>query len=293
MVSRTGSYYGEAFMGAREVTQVDTLSPTIFNVVVDLVVRHWLAVMVEGAEDWGKRGQEGRHQTTLFYVGDGMVASLDPQLLQGAFSALVGMFDRVGMRTNSGKTFDMVCRPCNAAGTQSESAYGQRMAVEEHTYRERQKGQVPRRECGVDMAEVSLAGHRMTHHERSVEERWSCKTSSTGEDPRMYHMAFSAKGVPWSCLAEGCPGRAATRKAMRVHVLHRNFLYTMVLLEERNIPHPWCPRCDMLVPWRTLNGRQPATAQCARGSEWKRWRLEEEELRWITERAFEAYGATL
>ena len=40
MVARAGGYYGEAFKGARGVTQGDPLSPNIFNVVVDVVVRH-------------------------------------------------------------------------------------------------------------------------------------------------------------------------------------------------------------------------------------------------------------
>ena len=43
------------------VTQGDPLSPTILNVVVDAVVFHWVYVMVEGAEERGKCGQEGRH----------------------------------------------------------------------------------------------------------------------------------------------------------------------------------------------------------------------------------------
>ena len=40
MVSRVGGYYGTGFKGERGVTQGDLLSPTIFNVVVDVVVRH-------------------------------------------------------------------------------------------------------------------------------------------------------------------------------------------------------------------------------------------------------------
>ena len=40
MVARAGGYYGTAFGGERGVTQGDPLSPTIFNVVVDAVVRH-------------------------------------------------------------------------------------------------------------------------------------------------------------------------------------------------------------------------------------------------------------
>ena len=42
MVARAGRYYGKGFKGERGVTQGDPLSPTIFNVVVDAVVRHWL-----------------------------------------------------------------------------------------------------------------------------------------------------------------------------------------------------------------------------------------------------------
>ena len=43
--------------------------------------------------------------------------------LQGEFSTLVGLFDRVIMRNNVGKTVVMVFRPCQAEGTQSEAAY--------------------------------------------------------------------------------------------------------------------------------------------------------------------------
>ena len=39
-VTRAGGYYGKVFKGKRGVTQGDPLSSTIFNVVVDAVVRH-------------------------------------------------------------------------------------------------------------------------------------------------------------------------------------------------------------------------------------------------------------
>ena len=41
MVARAGGYYWTDFLGERGVTQGDPLSPTIFNVVVGAVVRHW------------------------------------------------------------------------------------------------------------------------------------------------------------------------------------------------------------------------------------------------------------
>ena len=80
---------------------------------------------------------------------------------------------------------------------------------------------------------------------------------------------------------------------MRVHFLHLHVRNTVVILEEGNLSHPQCIRCDMLVPCRALNGRHPDTAQCARGRERKRQSLAEEELKERSERDFKAYGETL
>ena len=67
--------------------------------------------------------------------------------------------------------------------------------------------------------------------------------------------------------------------AIRVHFLHQRILDTVVILEEVNLPHPWCTQCNMMVPWQALNGRHPATSQCARGDERKKRRLAEAERR--------------
>ena len=74
MVARAGGYYGTAFWGDIGVTQGDPLSPTIFNVVVDAVVRHWVTGVIAEAKAQGELGKEGRHQAALFYADDGMVA---------------------------------------------------------------------------------------------------------------------------------------------------------------------------------------------------------------------------
>ena len=66
MVANVGGYYRAMFKGARGVTQGDPLSPTIINMVVNAVVRHWVTVMVESAEERGRRRHEGRHQNALF-----------------------------------------------------------------------------------------------------------------------------------------------------------------------------------------------------------------------------------
>ena len=95
------------------------------------MVHHWVTMALDKAEKRGERGWEGKHQAaltlTFLYADDGMVVSSNPRWLQWAFNALVILFERVGLRTNVENTISMVCRPCQAAGTKSEVAYGQKM----------------------------------------------------------------------------------------------------------------------------------------------------------------------
>ena len=51
MVANVGGYFGSSFQGFRVVTQGVPLSPTILNVVVGAVVRHWVKRIVESADE--------------------------------------------------------------------------------------------------------------------------------------------------------------------------------------------------------------------------------------------------
>ena len=136
MVAREGGHYGKYFKGDRGVTQGDPLSTTILNVVVDAVVRHWVNGLVNEAEGKGETGREGRHQSVVFYAENSMVVSSDPAWLQGAFSALVAIFDRVVLVTNVGKTVSMVCHPCWAgSGNRTKEAYSRRLTGWENLMR--------------------------------------------------------------------------------------------------------------------------------------------------------------
>ena len=64
-----------------------------------------------------------------------MVALYDTRWIQGAFNTLVGLFCRVGLRTNVGKTVGIVFRPCQGAGNLLEAAYGRRITGGRPTYR--------------------------------------------------------------------------------------------------------------------------------------------------------------
>ena len=59
MVARAVGYYGSPFPGEIGFTQGDPLPPTIFNVVMDAVVRHWESLLVAERERVDSSGDKG------------------------------------------------------------------------------------------------------------------------------------------------------------------------------------------------------------------------------------------
>ena len=99
----------------------------------------------------------------VFYADDGMVGASDPEWLQGAFSALVAIFNRVGLQTNVDKTVSMACLPCRAgSGNRTAEGYRRQITGDGKSFRERQRERVACRECGAELAAGSLSSHLMT-----------------------------------------------------------------------------------------------------------------------------------
>ena len=130
---------------------------------MDAVFRHWIEGLVTETTEKGETGMEGRHQSAVFYADDGMVISSDPAWLQGAFSALVAIFNRVGLRTNVNKTVSMACHHCRAGSINRTTAgYSRRLTGVRKTFKERQRERVACGECGTEIAAGSMSSHMMT-----------------------------------------------------------------------------------------------------------------------------------
>ena len=122
MVAREGCYYATPFKGSRGVTQGNIISPTIFNILVDVVIRHWEMVMAEEEEVPERFGRAVQNLAVLFYADEGILSSQWPSRIQETLDFLMGIFDRVGMRKYIDKMAGMVCQPCSTAGRKSEVA---------------------------------------------------------------------------------------------------------------------------------------------------------------------------
>ena len=121
VVAKQSGYHGDPFGVTRGVTQGDIISPTIFNVIADAVIRYWLHTVSDiETEAITGVGENITERAALFYADDGLLASPDKEWLQQSFPVLVDLFARVGLRTNTDKTKVMVMLPASIRTYYSE-----------------------------------------------------------------------------------------------------------------------------------------------------------------------------
>ena len=113
-----GGNYSMAQRSFRGLTQGSPLSSTIFNKFVDIVVHNWVSMVVGYTGGQDRLGREEIHRDTFFYMLYGLVASTDPEWLQGAFETLIGLLYKVRLRINASKKVGILCCPCLAVRTQ-------------------------------------------------------------------------------------------------------------------------------------------------------------------------------
>ena len=108
VVPKDGSLFGQPFRMERGVTQGIPLSPKIFNILVDAVVRAVLMELCGPREAHHRFGWAAGEQKIFFYVDNVRIAGRNPIWFQTTLIDMVRMFDRVGLLKNLGNTKAMV-----------------------------------------------------------------------------------------------------------------------------------------------------------------------------------------
>ena len=223
MVCRASGRYGPVFKAGRGVTQGGPLSPKIFNIMVDAIVREWLRTLKVEETDMPQLVKDTVIHLflALFYADDAFIASTDKVLLQNAMDILVALFERVGLRTNVQKT-------------QQETMLDGKIRIQlsDPVYNNMQNGfntaaQFNRRAvkcdiCQKDLKASSLQSHMETQHgrfftrERVIDREWL-----EDREPERYPCWQGMDGI-WHCPVPGCYGSNTKKWAVRWHFSTRH-----------------------------------------------------------------------
>ena len=111
IVDIKGRYYSSLFKVHQGVTHGDLLSLTIFTMMVDAVIRHWVAMVEVDEAVLDRFVWEVQCLAVFFYADEELITSPRPAQIQSALDVLTGLFGVVVLYTNVDKMVGMLFQP--------------------------------------------------------------------------------------------------------------------------------------------------------------------------------------
>ena len=138
------------------------MSPVIFNVMVDAVVRHWRATDSTGID----------LETLLFYADDGLLAGTDAQQVQESLDVITKGFLSVGLKMNVTKTEYITMEGGKRVVRFSNEAYERQCMGRGKTHRQKSLEKVTCELCGTKVNRQ----HIPVHQKREIHARMGGKS---------------------------------------------------------------------------------------------------------------------
>jgi hypothetical protein len=253
MVPRQLGYFGKPFRAHRGVRQGDIISPLIFNIMVDAVVRHWRHLK-----------QDPTDESVVFYADDGLLTGTDAVLAQDSIDILTKGFASLGLKMNATKTEFLVMKGGHSTVQIAPAAYARIVTGDGLTHRQRSLEKVQCIKCGSVVNRQGLPKHQLTAkckklsatydpsniphpvHE-SVASEQPDHTAPLNEGSNRYTVSIPTLcSTPVACPVPGClfqvgAHKSAKRLTMRKHFQTRHMADMIVIAEEGELPQ--CPHC--------------------------------------------------
>jgi hypothetical protein len=297
-VPRLAGFFGVPFGASRGVRQGDVVSPIIFNIVVDAVVREWEKHSL--ALD---NNQLEPTVTAKFYADDGLLASHDAKRVQQGLDKFTELFARVGLKMNATKTVVMISGGPKEYGRQGPAAYTRKVTGRGKTHKERMAEKIQCPLCEKEMRRQSLKQHGSRCHgtetltenvcretEAGMTETETTTTTTAGPTTAQQYTVSITKGRKKGCPVEGCMAKAATRYLMRRHFVSQHPRDTITILQEGPVPLPRCTACGM---FSTTASTHPETSECKIWTKRAESETKQEERKQAVETKFYVNGQIL
>ena len=225
------------------MTQGYLVYPTLFNIIVDAIVRATLQDICGPQKAQHGFGWSAGEHKICFYADNGRIAGQYLIWVQAALTTIVRMFERVGFQTNLNKTKAMMCTTGFIWVQQGDEAYKRRSAGEGPTFRESKIIRVSCKVCGETMAASSLQHHMDRAHGRLLPQVRGVDVGGVGLE--IYKVSFPRIIKSVDCPVEGCPAKAKTLGRLREHFMFRHWKFKVTILQEGPEPLPRCDQCGM------------------------------------------------
>ena len=259
LVPKVGGYFGKPVSSTRGTLQGDVISPDIFNIVIDCIVRHWEFVLSQD----GVPLESSVH--CLFYADDGNLVGFTSDKVQGSLDLFVDLFARFGLKVNVDKTKMMVTCGPRRYFCESVIGYKRRRDKSLPSYRERKRSKVTCSRCGRSLNSQGLPRHLRYVHDLSrlqiaadfppPEDNQDSTT-----DPQVYTISFPNNGFSVLCPVPGCDVSCSTRSKLRYHFAWRHLRDTLHIQEQAEFQA--CPKCGYYLS--EVTAKHLASGFCAK-----------------------------
>lgn len=240
VVPRQNGFYGNPFRAERGVTQGDIISPMLFNIVVDFVVREWYHQM--------RQAFPTADLSATFYADDGRLDATSHLVAQAGLDKISDLFLLFGLTLNGEKTKTMLSRPRLPMGRLSDTAYTMRaLPPPGAKLPPAKRRRIVCPICGLALAASSLRRHMQATHPTSRPTPFRLPSVSSGT----YTCSVPTSTSFVLCPVTGCLGCLKGRHGLRRHFAFRHPEASLSIMEQPD--YETCHQCGSKVSLYALH----------------------------------------